>query len=208
MAEETTEQFLARRERELSARASALRGQLGSIEAELIKVQRMRGVLREEEQRPASALAKLLAPTHVGALSTTTPLSLSAHSSEALESLAKHPSIESLLSPYAGRTIKDLVIQALIDGFPNGATSAELRDFIAYGYSRTIDPGSLRTQLHRLKAAGILGQEPFGDAWNFRDGKRSLYSMYDHPSSRRDMKELQDDPEAPYQGLLNQSDKE
>jgi hypothetical protein len=92
-------------------------------------------------------------------------------------------------------TIKELAIQALLDRFAKGGTLTEIRDFIRDAYGRTIAPSSLRTQMHRLKDDGIIGQEPSSDTWNFQDGKRRLYAMYNHPSSRRAMRELRDDPE-------------
>ncbi|HLZ03740.1 MAG TPA: hypothetical protein VKR55_16525 [Bradyrhizobium sp.] len=160
MTEETTDQFLARREQELTNRAAALRGQLAPIEAELAKVQRMKTLL-EETPRPVSELAKLL-------VAATPPSAVQHGPPPAI------PFSELLSASFANWTIKDLVIQALLDGFPHGATTLELTEFIRTGYSREIDPASLRTQLHRLKAAGILGQEPNTQEWNFRDGKRPL----------------------------------
>ena len=94
---------------------------------------------------------------------------------------------------YESMTIKELAIQALIDHFPNGATMMEIRDFIQDGYGRRIFPSSLRPQMHRLKEAGVLGQDPSTDTWNFQDGKRHLYAKYDHPTSRQAMNELKDD---------------
>lgn len=94
---------------------------------------------------------------------------------------------------YEKMTIKELAIQALLDQFPNGGTLADIRDFIRDGYGRTIEPSSFRPQMHRLKQDGILGQDPSTDTWNFRDKKRSLYAMYNHPTSRAAMKELKDD---------------
>jgi hypothetical protein len=34
------------------------------------------------------------------------------------------------MPPYADKTIKQLVVQALFDHFPNGGTAADIRDFI------------------------------------------------------------------------------
>jgi hypothetical protein len=99
-----------------------------------------------------------------------------------------------VMDPHA--TIKELAIQALLDRFPKGAMLNTIRDFIRDAYGRSIAPSSLRTQMHRLKEAGIIGQEPSTDTWNFQDGKRRLYAMYNHPSSRRAMRELRDDPES------------
>jgi hypothetical protein len=95
---------------------------------------------------------------------------------------------------YQRMTHKELVVQALVDHFPDGGTMMQIRDFIRLGYGRTIEPSSMRPQMHRLKADGILGQDPSTDTWNFQDGKRRLYAMYDHPTSRAAMTELQDEP--------------
>ena len=219
MAEETTRDFLARREHELRSRIAALRGQIAPLEAELVQVQQMSAMMPQPDPKPLSDLAKLLASQTIaggaGAAALTSPLSslyaggtavnalvagnlnpretIAGSAVNALAEAAANPfAVQN--NPYATRTIKDLVIQALLDGFTYGATAADLRSFILKGYGRTVDPGSLRTQLHRLKASGILGQDPASDSWNFKEGKRALYAMYDHPTSRRDMKELQDDP--------------
>jgi hypothetical protein len=45
--------------------------------------------------------------------------------------------------------------------------------------------------MHRLKADGILTQQV--ENWNLDPHKRQLYAMYDHPTSRAAMKELQDE---------------
>ena len=160
--EETTSRFLGRREQELLSRIAALRGQLMPLEAELAQVQQMRAMLPQPDSKAPSELAKAIA------------------AGQAFQS-----AVGASANPYAGRTIKDLTIQALIDGFPNGATTAELGEFMRTGYGRIIGQPSLRTQLHRLKAAGILEQNGPFDNWNFKEGKRGLYSMYDHPTSDR-----------------------
>jgi hypothetical protein len=49
-----------------------------------------------------------------------------------------------------GTTIKEMVIQALLDRFPKGALLADIRDFIQDAYGRDLLPSSLRTQMHRL----------------------------------------------------------
>lgn len=94
---------------------------------------------------------------------------------------------------YAQMTIKELVVQALIDHFPEGATLAGIRDFIRDAYARTIQSSSLRPQMHRLKASNVLVQDDSSDLWNLRPEKRFEYALFDHPTSRADMKELQDD---------------
>jgi hypothetical protein len=95
-----------------------------------------------------------------------------------------------------GTTIKEMVVQALLDRFPKGATLLDIRDFIHVAYGRDITPSSLRTQMHRLKTDQVLGHDPSTDTWDFRDGKRRLYAMYNHPASRNAMRELKDEPSA------------
>jgi hypothetical protein len=196
MTEETTEQFLDRRERLLMSRVSALRGQLAPAETELAAIRQMRALL-VEEKREVSELAKLIAanpppPASFGQIAPPPG------SFELLDQSVTGESFAGLLAAsFAKRTIKDLVIQALIDAFPRGATTSELKDFMLAGYSRNVDPGSLRTQLHRLKGAGILAQNAAGDTWNFQNGQRALYMRYDHPTSRQGMSELQDEPTEP-----------
>jgi hypothetical protein len=183
---ETLEQFIERREKELLARVSALRGQLYPAEAELAQIQNMKAAIGQRSEGvnlllPQRNYNSLVEP----ALGVAPPTDLSFLA-------ALHPG-SPLSSRFASATIKELVIQALLDGFPNGATMMEIRDFIRAGYGREIQPSSLRPQMHRLKADEVLGQDPSTDTWNFRDGKRHLYAMYDHPTSRRAMIELQDD---------------
>jgi hypothetical protein len=114
------------------------------------------------------------------------------------ETMAAMAAFQDSLAPlrdpkYAKMTIKELVIQALIDHFPNGGTLTEIRNFIQLGYGRAIEPASLRPQMHRLKADEILFQ--VGDVWNLNTAKRQIYMRYDHPTSRAAMKELKDEPE-------------
>jgi hypothetical protein len=197
---ETLEQFLDRREKELLARVSALRGQLYPAEAELTQIQQMKAVIGQGGAEGVNLLIpqrnynSLMEPamgvvpnlSGLAALGTApvTPLSVG----------GVVPHTLSAVNPrFLSATIKELVIQALLDGFPRGATMMQIRDFIRAGYGREIQPSSLRPQMHRLKADNILGQDPATDTWNFTDGKRQLYAMYDHPTSRRAMKELQDD---------------
>lgn len=183
MAEETTHHFLGRREQELIAQISALRGQLEPKIAELAQVQKMRGLLSDTPGSSSLAGAALLERSN-------SPLAqpfVSQLSAAALTIAG------GAATPYEGMTIKELAIQALIDGFPNGATLAEIRDFVRAGYGRTIEPSSLRPQMHRLKDAGVLGHDPSTDTWNFQDGKRRLYTMYNHPTSRAGMPELRDE---------------
>jgi hypothetical protein len=193
MAGENIEFLLARREHELRTRLAGLRAQMKPLETELAQVQQMRALLPEPDPKRLEDVAKLIASQRSTGQTQAEPRPRVIDkilADEPLSDLA--PDVFAFPSPWAGRTIKDLVIQALIDGFPKGGNAPQIRFFIQSEYHREIDAGSLRTQLHRLKQAGILSQT--GDTWDFQSGKRSLYMMYDHPTSRAGMSELQDDP--------------
>jgi hypothetical protein len=183
MTEETTEQFLARRERELMNRVAALRGQLNPLEAELGDVQRMRALMAEKTDKNLDAAKRAMM---AGMPERTTNADIYTSSINPLKDL---------VNPYAGKTIKELVVQSLLDAFPKGATTMEMRDFFRSGYGRTVDPSSLRTQLHRMKAAGIVIQDTSNDNWNFCIGKRALYDTYRQVPPPDGITELQDDPD-------------
>jgi hypothetical protein len=217
-ANETLEQFLDRREKELLARVSALRGQLNPAEAELAQIQQMKAAISMSAAHPLGANLLLPQRNHNSlmepALGVVRAADLSAISdlngfSPLSTSTGVGYSTLSAVNPrFATATIKELVIQALLDGFPHGGTMMDIRNFIRAGYGREIQPSSLRPQMHRLKADGVLGQDTSTDTWNFTDArKRQLYAMYDHPTSRRAMKELQADEPAEAsnyaEGLMN-----
>ena len=102
-------------------------------------------------------------------------------------------------------TIKQLIVQALLDAFPNGATANDIRNFIRSGYGRDIESNSFRPQLHRLKLDGILGQNGLDESWNLPPEKRKACQRYNHPGSRAMTNELDSDearePQAPQGGF-------
>jgi hypothetical protein len=179
MSNETIREFIERREKELQHQLAALDAQVLARKAELDELALIKTKLREAEfeRQEKEIFAYGTAPQLPAAVNATTSNFTTA------------------------TTIKEMVIQALLDHFPDGGTTIEIRDFIQDAYGRDIMPSSLRPQMHRLKADGVLGQDPAADTWNFRDGKRRVYARYSHSSARKAMKELQD--EAPSE---NQSD--
>jgi hypothetical protein len=189
MAEETTYEFLRRREQELAAQITALRGQLAPKEAELASIRQMKALLESGStatvpnvlpQRTGNSIVDGLRTITIGKLG-----------------LAARGTLASGVTPFDQMTIKELIIQALLDGFPHGAQANEIRAFIHKGYGRSVEPTSFRPQLHRLKVDGIIRQNGLDDSWNLDPEKRQIYSRYSHPSSRRAMKELQDEPDDP-----------
>jgi len=201
MTEETTAQFIARRERELLAQISALRGQLVPKEAELAQIQRM----KEAMQPPGSPLSSLGAAllgtrnsnSFVDGLRTfldqppPPPPPEQYSQFGLLAALGRTKGVKS----YSAMTIKELVIQALLDAFPNGATAAHIREFIRAGYDRTIEPSSLRPQMHRLKADSVLSFDPKTETWNLTPEKRLVYLVDDDPKSSIERQKLLEDEE-------------
>jgi hypothetical protein len=168
MSNETVREFIERRDKELRHQMAALDAQISARKTELEELAFVKAKLDEVEfERQEKEIFDY-----------------------AMEDL---PNAAVTADLATGKTIKDLVVQALLDHFPNGGTLIDIRDFIQDAYGRDIMPSSLRPQMHRLKTDGILGQEPSTDTWNFQDGKRRLFARYSHPSSRRAMKELRDE---------------
>jgi hypothetical protein len=155
MTDETLSAFLTRRERELRNQISGLngqieqmRGQLGQREQELREIQRVRASLT------------LAGGNFSGSMETVVGLPpLSGNANIAGEIPPE------ILQRFNGMTIKQLVIQALGDNFKSGGTAIAIRDFVQDAYGRDILPSSLRPQLARLKAQGIIEQDPKTDTW-------------------------------------------
>src|ERR1700722_7122850 len=135
---ETLEQFLDRREKELLARVSVLRGQLYPAEAELAQIQQMKGVIATGVSGFPGVVggANLLLPQRnhnslmepalgvvppaadlsgLAALNSSSPLSMG--EGVAISPLAAATLLSAANPRFATATIKELVIQALLDGF-------------------------------------------------------------------------------------------
>lgn len=86
---------------------------------------------------------------------------------------------EKLRSPYWRLTMKDLVIKALTEVFPQGATAGDLLDFFANAWGRNdIQRTSLSPQLSRLKQEGKIRLD--GLVWSLADNKAASSSEHDH----------------------------
>jgi hypothetical protein len=95
---------------------------------------------------------------------------------------------------YEGMTIKQLVVQALLDHFHAGTTAPLLRDFMRNAYGRDVETGSLRPQLHRLKGEGVLVFDPNVEKWLLSPDKARAWS-HSPPSAQRSAPELLKDEE-------------
>jgi hypothetical protein len=143
MTEETLRAFINRREKELVSQIAALRGQLEPREKELAELRSFRAL-------QTIAGGALVTRSDLGALGR----------DYGLTHLLPPP------KPYEEMTIGELAIQALSDGFPGGAATTRIREFIKDAYGREIAADSLRTQLHRMMSEGTVRQAGSGrDLW-------------------------------------------
>ncbi len=183
MTDETLHSFLSRRKRELMHRIAALRGHIEPLERELAEIERVQSSL------PHSVFAQN---------SWYVQTSLVALDGVTVETDVSLPPLKNALPPqvaarFAQMTIKECVVQALLDAFPDGATPAQIREYVFSVSGREILQSSLRPQMHRLKADGILEQNTSSDTWNFRGGKKeAAFGMNEYPTSRSAMKGLKD----------------
>lgn len=177
-AGETLAQFLVRREHELTALISALEQQLGPYKAELAAIKKMKELA--DTFVGFGLKAELVREGDKGGVSV--------RISDPDGLVARAP----IGDRFAKMTIKEMAVQALIDGFPDGAPLNVICQFIINGYRRPVEQASLRAQMHRMKADGVVTQN--GEIWNLDPQKRRLYAQYDHPSTRAAMQELKDDP--------------
>jgi len=180
--EETLFQFLNRREQELEHQNAALRGQIEANENELAYLKKAKaataisiGVDRQNIPafRQSAEMASI--PSLPQRLSNADEMMMPPSGPLPLRSTQK----------YEGMTIKQLAVQALLDHFHDGTTAPLLRDFIRNAYGRDVETGSLRPQLHRLKAEGILSQDSTNEKWCLSP-ERAHVLLPDSPALKHD----------------------
>jgi hypothetical protein len=145
---EPVNEFLPRRERELTQQIDALRGQIVPKEQEREQIRtamRALGLLTEASSAKPPSLASVLALSD-GSIPAIPP----SNSGHTLPSLAE------LLNPTL--TIKQMILHALIDHFREGATPSELSGYIKVAYGREVDRNSISPQLARLREEGLVVQ--------------------------------------------------
>jgi hypothetical protein len=155
---ETLAEFLNRRERELTHRLAALQGEMTPIEAELAQIRRAKTAVATPTPRD-NALA---GTGYAGPLLNF--LAVGARKKSAAEMAAE--TLAGGVGRYQRMTIKELIVRALLDNFRDGASPAQLREFIRDAYGREIERSSLSPQLSRLKTAGVVVQpNALADIW-------------------------------------------
>jgi len=189
MSEESLRGFIPRRKRELTNQIAGLEGQVRQLHAvvahlktELAELDRIEKTL---PPLPPLSAAFTGSVTYTAAPSTNEPEPSGIVTETTRRALA-------MAERFRTSTIKELVVQALLDHYPDGASMTSILHFIRDAYGREIPSSSLRPQMHRMKTDYVLVQGPDGH-WNLTSEKRKQYALYDHPTSRAAMKELQDD---------------
>ena len=170
--DETIFGLMQRRERELTARLAVLRSQIETFEAELAQIQKMRittattGLFSEVELQDTGDVSATVS--------------------------GRVDQVESD-KRFSEMTIKELILESL--KIIRSGNSHRVREFIREGFHRTIEMDSLRPQLSRLKADEIIAQTPLTEEWYLTEKARPIL-MFDHPTSRRGMSVLNDEPSA------------
>lgn len=142
MTGQTIYSIMHRRRREVAHRIAALESELEPLKRELAEIDRMAAAGDAAEANVGRGFGEAenaLAVQHV-------------------------PAAENALLGGSIRTIKKLVTETL--RIKGGATSAEIREFITEGFGVTVSPDSLRPQLSRLKADGVIRQNFLTEQWS------------------------------------------
>jgi hypothetical protein len=166
MTNEKLRLFLDRRERELRNQLAALNGEILEITVELNEIVRAKGALNIESTAETEKVLTALEPTN--SFAGLGLLGIAQAGTFVGRRFTTDVMPQSLRERYDTMTIKELVLQSLqsfVVQAEGGATAARLRDYIRDVYGRTVEPSSLRPQLSRLKAEGLIRQDPSTDIW-------------------------------------------
>lgn len=151
--------YLDEREKALEAEIGKLRAQISPVERELFEVRIAKRALGRHSNEPLQQ--PLFSEVEKAPID-----------EQAAELWKQYRAIqaERLLSPYARLTIKELVLKALEEQFPSGATAQQLLELFATAWGRgEIVRTSLSPQLSRLKAEHKIDRR--GTLW-FRRNPR------------------------------------
>jgi len=167
-SDETLHDFLNRRERDLARQIADLRALVVPLEAELTQIRR----------------AKLA----LGVASTT---SLADTAGQVDDSARR--ALESALrrSSPKGMTIKELILRALVEHFPQGASPSEIGQRIETEYGRRIDASSIRPNLSRLREEQLVVHDGLASRWIFNPAATgTLLLLFDKPEQEEEDSEL------------------
>ena len=177
--DESVRDFLDRRETALMNQIAALQSQIANRCAELMDVKRAQGALQPgalttniEFGRMRAALNEIMDTVReIGGVPGTKDSPVLQTRNNALLDSDPLPIMTLSPMPYRSMTLKALIIQAMIDKFPNGATARELIDFFHDAYGRVVSRSVLSPQLSRLaNDGGILKHDEGTSTWRFARG--------------------------------------
>jgi hypothetical protein len=166
--DETLRDFVERRERELTHQISTLKSQIAPKETELAEIRRTKAALGMLDPGIAAELSK---PNEQDVLART-------YRSLGIAIREVAP---------ANMKIKELLVRAFIDGFPQGATPGELVDYIPRAYGRVVESPSVRPNLMRLREDGVVMRSVAGRWMLDPEAKNAIgfYSADDNERARR-----------------------
>jgi hypothetical protein len=153
---EPVNEFLVRRDRELTQQIDALRGQIAPKEQE-------RETIRTA-MRALGLLNELTAGIGINESMAGVGIGIGAAQRDRI--IGVSPDNGANLGDLVGLvnstlTIKQMILDALRDHFLAGATPSELRDYIRVAYGREVDRNSISPQLARLRDQGhVLQSNP------------------------------------------------
>ena len=189
--------FLERREKELTERHAQQRRQVIPIDAELAEVERaLKAIIPENEPiltgRSPTGLRLYLQKREVELREM---LATIYQSQEDIEyELDEIRSVKTAVGskdsaivwpnavevPYGSMTLRELIIKALKEHFPTGATIGQLLEFFRDKWGREIDRQSLSPQLSRLFSASQITQFGDGREWHLLPPRPEGHGDY-HP---------------------------
>ena len=175
---EPLREYLDRREGELLRSINALHSQLRPQESELAEIRSAKGALGIPITHlvvsdsgcgfEIASAADKPPPLQVDATITVPPFSLNASAVTAGSPQISSPELTTdmmmssdtpltlRMSAYQHLTMKQLVVKALKEHFPDGATAKQLREFIRDAWNRDIERANLSPQLSRLHGEGVI----------------------------------------------------
>lgn len=178
---ESLRDLLGRRWQEKIHQRAAVRGQLAALDAELADIHRAMealgvpynklvaagegltiGGVEGFSQRPAFSQASGDDVTAAQIAAGQRRLNAAVLSTTGVT----QPPLPLMMSRYQHMKLRTLIMQALVDNFPDGATAVQLREFLRNAYGRDVTRESLSPQLSRLYASSIL-ERGEGNTWRF-----------------------------------------
>ena len=156
----TLAQYLDRREVELQERIDGVHKTLIPLEAELADVRKAKAAISERHEPAAFRVWT----QHTLRRPSLVEMAEKVMQRRSLNDAASVDAEFTEISPYAHLTQKQLVLKALTEHFPKGATANELIEFFHNAWKRTdVIRSSLSPQLSRLKVEDKIGLR--GKTW-------------------------------------------